>query len=99
MKWYMAFMVTVLLLVIGVGLQESPLLVAQQTPRDILQCFEHGEVVVSAPKVDSFLMKQNGMFVEARWMNPVTRETEVLVTTLPCLYHVTQPPADALGAN
>jgi hypothetical protein len=66
-----------------------------QTPtsRPVLQCFHGGAVVESAPRVESFLLRQQGTMLEARWINPTTHEEEILVTTLPCLYRVTNPPA------
>jgi len=55
--------------------------------------------VITAPQVNDFSMKQTGMFVEARWTNPLTKEQEVLVTTLRCMFHLTTPPVGTRAAN
>jgi hypothetical protein len=65
----------------------------------ILTCYHAGVPVVEAPAVEDFMLRQQGTMVEARWTNPETREREVVVTTLPCLYRVTAPPEDARPAN
>jgi hypothetical protein len=85
---------------IGSGLIFSCSVNAQQnTAAPILQCFHEGVAVITAPRVDDFLMTQAGIFVEARWTNPLTKEQEILVTTLPCLFHTTAPPARSRVAN
>jgi len=85
---------------VGSGLIFSYSVNAQQnTARPILQCFHEGAAVITAPQVNDFSMKQTGMFVEARWTNPLTKEQEVLVTTLPCMFHLTTPPVGTRAAN
>jgi len=85
---------------VGSGLIFSYSVNAQQnTARPILQCFHEGAAVITAPRVDDFSMKQAGIFVEARWTNPLTKEQEILVTTLPCLFHTTAPPLRSRAAN
>jgi hypothetical protein len=70
-----------------------------RSSKTILECFHNGEVKSSVPDVLDFQLKQTGMFIEVRWTNPDTREREVLVTTLPCLYRVTNPPEDVRPAD
>jgi len=78
----------------------SYVLLAQPETRPvILRCYHHGVTVATAPNVESFQLKQTGRFIEARWTDPDTSENEVLVTTLPCLYRVTQPRSDARPAD
>mgnify|MGYP003644342412 CR=1 FL=1 len=89
--------------VVGVGmmLASSFLVEAQSEPRPatILSCYHEGNVIVSAPSVPDFLLRQQGTLLESRWTNPETNELEILVTTLPCLYRVTRPPEGAIPAN
>jgi hypothetical protein len=87
-------------LMIGSGIVYSYSVYAQSTTfSTILECFHEGDTMVEVPNVEDFKMKQTGIFIEARWTNPVTKEQEVLATTLPCVYHVTQPAAGARSAN
>ena len=69
-------------------------------PDPILRCFSpDGAVVETAPRVDDFLMRQQGTLIEARWTNPNTRTQEVMVTSLGCVYRTTSPAAGSVGAN
>jgi len=73
---------------------------AIQVDDPILRCFSpDGAVVETAPRVDDFLMRQQGTLIEARWTNPTTRTQEVLVTSLGCVYRITSPAAGSVGAN
>lgn len=73
---------------------------AIQVDDPILRCFSpDGAVVETAPRVDDFLMRQQGTLIEARWTNPNTRTQEVMVTSLGCVYRTTSPAAGSVGAN
>jgi hypothetical protein len=96
-------MIAVITGVVGSGLLFSVLrysVYAQQnTPRPSLQCFHEGTVMASAPAVDDFFMKQTGIFIEVRWTNPLTKEHEILVTTLPCMFRATLSRRDQRPVN
>jgi protein-S-isoprenylcysteine O-methyltransferase Ste14 len=82
-----------ILVSVGIAMTGHLAWAQQEEGETILRCYHAGQAVATAPLVDTFLLRQQGTMLEARWVNPETREEEVLVTTLPCLYRVTRPPA------
>jgi hypothetical protein len=77
--------------VVGVWALGHGMVAQEEEP--ILACYHDGRIIAEAPLVEDFSLRQQGTMLEARWTNPETREREVLVTTLPCVYRVTNPPA------
>jgi hypothetical protein len=92
--WSLGVAVVVL---VGAGATGHGML-TQEEASSIFACYHDGRIIVEAPKVEDFVLRQQGMMLEARWTNPTSREEEVLVTTLPCVYRVTNPPA-SIPAN
>ncbi len=72
---------------------------AQSDTPQILACYHDGQVVVEVPNVPDFILRQQGILLEARWTHPETQEKEMMVTTLPCLMLVTNPPAGLRPAD
>ena len=72
---------------------------AQSDPPRILACYHNGQIVQEVPNVPDFILRQQGVLLEARWTHPDTQELEMLATTLPCLMRVTSPTAGLRPAN
>lgn len=77
---------------LGIAMTGQWVWAQEEEAATILRCYHAGQAVAVAPLVEDFMLRQQGTMLEARWTNPQTREEEVLVTTLPCLYRVTRPP-------
>ena len=74
---------------------------AQSVP-SILTCYDgNGDIAAQAPvpAPPDFRIQMNaGGVTQAEWTLP-TRQKEVLVTTMPCVYFVTQPMPGTVGAD
>ena len=72
---------------------------AQHETGPILQCYESGEVMIESPlpTPEAFRVLV-GPVTQANWTLASGRR-QILVTSLPCLYFITQPAPNEAGAQ